>query len=116
MEYLDAEAQSPKGQDIRFVMREGVSFPFNKGAHEGTTVQEVLRVLIDRTKYLLAQIPCMETEAALGALEAALALYEIRAARRHERILDLMTVQELSCLPVCPNCGHIKCVIHPQPQ
>ena len=102
------------GQPIRltFVKREGSKFPFNKGSHPGTNVQEVLRSLIERTKYLLSQIPCAETEAALGNLQSALLLFEMRAARRHGRHLDLYGVDFLVCSATCSECGHIGCEVH----
>lgn len=43
------------------------------GYHSGVLVQELLRVCIDRTKYLNAQVSCMETEMALAAMRQALA-------------------------------------------
>lgn len=99
------------GESIRltFVKRSGEKFPFNSGSNPGTNVQEVLRALIERTEYLNRQVPCAETEAASGCLKAALALFEIRAARRHGRLLDLPTLQHLSCSPTCARCGHIGC-------
>jgi hypothetical protein len=101
---------------LTFLKREGVKYPFNKGAHPGTNVQEVLRALIDRTRYLLAQVPCMETEQALHNLESALGWYEVRAARNHGRTLELWSAQNLSSLPTCPVCGHIQCSQHGPPE
>ncbi len=95
--------------DLTFVKRSGPKFPFNANSNPGTNVQEVLRALIDRTAYLNRQNACAETEAAEGCLRAALALYEMRAARRHGRHLDLMTTDQLCSLPVCAKCGHIGC-------
>ncbi len=97
---------------LTFVKREGVKYPFNKGSHPGTNVQEVLRVLIDRTRFLLHQVPCMETENALHNLESALAWYEVRAARHHGRILTVPSVMALPSLPPCPVCGHLECSDH----
>lgn len=99
-------------QRLRFVKREGEGFPFNEGSHNGTNCQEVLRALIDRTRYMLLQKPCAETEAALHNLESALLHYESRAARRHGRHLDLYSVHELVCGSPCKTCGHIGCNGH----
>lgn len=96
-------------QTLTFVKRSGAKFPFNRGEHPGTNVQEVLRALIDRTEYLNNQKPCAETEAAAGCLRAALVLFEQRAARRHKRFLSLPSTQHLMCSPTCPKCGHIGC-------
>lgn len=94
---------------LTFVKRAGEKFPFNIGSHPGTNVQEVLRALIERTEYLNRQVPCAETEAAIGLLKTTLLLFELRAARRHGRTLDLMDLRLLSCLPTCLKCGHIGC-------
>lgn len=96
-------------QSITFVKREGDNFPFNEGAHPGTNCQEVLRALIDRTEYLLRQKPCAETESAAYCLRAALTFYELRAARRHKRFLDLESTQSLLCAVVCQKCKHVGC-------
>ncbi len=94
---------------LTFVKREGDNFPFNVGHHPGTNVQEVLRALIDRTEYLNRQKPCAETEAAASNLRAALLLFEVRAARRHGRELDLQSTQELMNAATCPRCKHVGC-------
>ncbi len=102
------------GDPIRltFVKREGVGFPFNRGSNPGTNVQEVLRALIERTEYLNRQIPCAETESAASCLKTALLLFEVRAARRHGRTLDLASAWDLCRLPTCPTCGHVVCSGH----
>lgn len=99
-------------QHLIFVKREGLGYPFNVGSHGGTNVQEVLRALIDRTRYLLNQIPSAETEAALACMETALLLFEMRAARRHGRHLDLQSISDPVRLPTCKTCGHIGCKGH----
>lgn len=99
-------------QKLVFVKREGDNFPFNAGSHPGTNCQEVLRALIDRTRYLLLQKPCAETEAALGSLMTAMLLFEVRAARRHGRQLELSSLIELPCALTCSVCGHVGCVGH----
>ncbi len=50
--------------------------------HEGTNVQEVLRVLIDRTQYLDNIIDAVENDDAVYHLRMALLCYEGRAFRR----------------------------------
>ncbi len=92
---------------LAFVKREGEGFPFNHGHHPGTNVQEVLRALIDRTEYLNRQKPCAETEA--SSLRAALLLFEVRAARRHGRELDLQSTQDLMNAATCAECKHVGC-------
>lgn len=50
--------------------------------YAGTNTQEVLRALIDRTKYLAEQVDCNETRDALHYLRMTLFVYEARALRR----------------------------------
>lgn len=52
-------------------------------AHPGVTCQEVLRVLIDRVKYLEAEKPHEVNENIINALRIALMLFEKRALERH---------------------------------
>ena len=68
-------------QIIRFVKRSGGAITYPE-EWPGVQVQEVLRALIDRTKYLYDILPCHETADALEFLREALYLYEVRAWRR----------------------------------
>lgn len=113
-EYLLDRLDGVGAERLVFVKREGDKFPFNHGTHPGTNVQEVLRALIDRTEYLNKQIPCAETEAALGNLKSALLLFELRVARCHDRQLELHSLSLLSSLPTCKICKHIGCKGHEQ--
>lgn len=94
---------------LTFVKRKGENFPFNHNSHPGTNCQEVLRALIDRSEYLNKQKPCAETECIIGLLKSALLLFELRAARHHERFLDLETTTTLISGKTCPTCKHIGC-------
>lgn len=94
-------------ETLTFVKREGEGYPGNVGHYEGTTMQEVLRVLIDRAKYVNAQIPCEETEAGIIHMREAIRQFELRAARRHGRMLSApLTIEDA---PTCAKCGHIGC-------
>jgi hypothetical protein len=110
--YLLDSIDGGEPQTLQFVKRAGVGFPFNSGESPGTNCQEVLRALIDRTDYLLRQIPCAETEAAVAALKTALFLFESRAARRHGRTLDFRDLHEAVRLAPCRTCGHLCCGGH----
>ena len=93
---------------LTFVKREGPGYPGNVGSHPGVNLQEVLRALIDRVKYLDRQIACSENRAVLLNLRAALHFLEVRAARRHNRpIPRFPEANELS--PFCHKCGHVGC-------
>lgn len=107
---------------LMFVKREGAKYPGNVGSHPGVTVQEVLRVLIDRMKYVDAQIDQMDypgsaahhghNEVVLKSLRLALMELELRAARRRGHSLtwapDSIDAPEL--VPTCDQCGHVCCM------
>lgn len=96
-----------------FVKREGEGYPGNVGHHPGTTIQEVLRALIDRVKYVDGQISHPFNKGVIGQLRSAIHLLELRAAERHHRKLpeiDPITCQPpIEEMPVCPKCLHIGC-------
>lgn len=93
-----------------FVKREGDGYPGNVGSHPGTTTQEVLRALIDRTKYVDKQIHDHRNESVLYHLRAAMLKLELRAAERHGRELPMMiNLDSIETLPTCEKCNHIGC-------
>jgi hypothetical protein len=95
---------------LRFVKREGPGYPGNVGSHAGTNIQEVLRVLIDRVKYLDSQVPCSENKQILAFLRQSIFLLERRAAKRHNRFFDFhYGGPGIEDEPTCPKCGHIGC-------
>lgn len=96
---------------IQFVKREGDKYPGNKGHHCGTTMQEVLRACICRAMYVNNQIPCKETENAINAMMEAVWLFEIRAARVHNRQFVGGADQAVFGL-ACDTCGHVQCKEH----
>lgn len=93
-------------QEIRFVRRRDAhGEPLPPDAREpGILAQALLRVLIDRTLYLYAEVPCDEDTAIIEHLREALRLYESRAARRS---IERLTKPEEASL--CGRCGHILC-------
>lgn len=104
-------------QRIVFMKRHGEGFPGNLGTNSGTNCQEVIRVLIDRVKYLDNQIHSDKNDIVLECLRAALTCFEIRAAERHG--IDRTQVVLPACLPeeiqTCKVCGHwenITCMGH----
>lgn len=102
-------------ESLRFVKRctPPEKYPGNVGSHAGTTMQEVLRALIDRALYVGGQIPCTETELAVEAMREALWFFEVRAARRHDRALGPRP-ERIEQEPTCATCGHIRCQAHPE--
>jgi len=78
-------------QTITFVKRSGGAVHYEK-EWAGMQTQEVLRALIDRTKYLYKVLPCAETEEALYHLRMALYWYEVRALRRKRTKVNRTTL------------------------
>lgn len=107
--YLVDNIDGKGQQEIRFVKREGEGFPGNIGHYEGTTLQHVLRVCLDRFTYLQHQIPCDENINAIRDLRNILYLLEHRAARRHGKSAEDLTQFIASFGPMCTKCGHTIC-------
>lgn len=74
-------------QLLKFVKRSGGAITYQT-EWPGLQTQEVLRALIDRTKYLDGVLPCKETVEALRHLRLALYWYEVRAARRKKNNIN----------------------------
>ena len=108
-EYLLEGVGETTAQRVVFVKNEGAKYPGNAGFHGGIITQELLRVCIDRTKYLNNQGSCMETELALSAMRQALAWYEVRAARCRGTHIEGEHADVLDAAPVCGTCGHNQC-------
>lgn len=68
-------------QTLTFVKRSSGAVTYEK-EWAGLQTQEVLRALIDRTKFLNEILPCSETVEALHHLRMSLYWYEVRAYRR----------------------------------
>lgn len=96
---------------LTFVKREGDKYPGNVGHHPGTTMQEVLRAVIDRLTYLNEQVYDASNFHTMALLREAIYTLEKRAARRHGRELrlDPFERQMIEDLDVCPKCLHIGC-------
>ncbi len=74
-------------QTLRFVKRSGGAVTYEE-EWPGLQTQEVLRALIDRTKYLDDVLPCVETRDAIWHLQMALFMYEVRAHRRKDQLVN----------------------------
>lgn len=106
-EYLLDSLDGDQENRLVFVKREGEKYPGNVGHHPGTTMQETLRALIDRAKYVNNQIPDRDTAFAMAHMEWAVFYLERRAARRHGR--EAPTVEEAVHGAKCYKCGHVGC-------
>lgn len=111
LNWLDEEPVNIMEDKLVFVKREGEGYPGNVGHHGGTTIQEVLRALIDRMKYLDNQIQDQRNTWVINYLRQAIHTLESRAAERHGRKLNfrLKEIETIELLPVCPKCMHIGC-------
>lgn len=97
---------------LRFMKREGPAYPGNVGKAAGTNCQEVIRVLIDRVKYLDNQVPCQENKTIVANLRSALIAFENRAIRRHGLKVRDLWPDAIELLQTCKICGHIRCAGH----
>lgn len=99
-------------QELRFVKRFDLGrpwrFPGNFNGYPGTTLQAVIRTLIDRFGYLQGQIWSAENAVIVRLLRLSLWLLEVRAARRHGRMYWHGT-RFASTARICVECGHTVC-------
>ena len=101
-------------ESLVFVKRDDPpeKYPGNVGHHPGTTIQEVLRALIERCRYVEAQLPNHETRLVVEFLQRCIHLLESRAAHRSGRQLPQIDESTIETIPTCPACGHIYCEEH----
>ena len=97
----------PQHESLEFVKREGPEYPGNVGHHPGTNMQEVLRGLIHRTFYVHGQKPSRYNTEAIVGMRAAIRAFEMRAAKKHGRVL--FTIPDIENMAFCFVCGHIGC-------
>lgn len=105
----DKTAYQQGSNTLVFVKREGDKFPGNIGHHAGTNIQEVLRALMDRLKYLDNQIHDERNNVCIEYLRRTIWLLEDRAAERHGREFDYFP-NNIELEPTCNKCGHIGCM------
>ena len=94
---------------LQFVKREGPGYSGNVGHNPGTTIQEVLRACCERLRYVGVQQPSRYTNGALGHIKDALLLLEQRAAERHGRNPEGITLNMAEFGACCPKCNHVGC-------
>lgn len=99
-------------QQLVFVKRHSVEepwrYPGNYESHPGTTLQNVMRALLERLRYLQGQIWAPENALIIGGLRLSLWLLEFRAARRHNRSY-WHGLRFAEHAPMCAKCGHTDC-------
>lgn len=122
------DAAIPTDEILHFVKRVGDKYPGNHPpARHGTTTQEVLRALIDRTKYVDAQIDRTglvsqdghaHNRHAISGMRRALRALEVRAAEERKdpmAVAAILQAPEIELMPTCTTCGHVLCSrsVHP---
>lgn len=111
-EYLLDSLDGEQENRLVFVKREGKKYPGNVGSHPGTTMQEVLRALVDRAMYVNNQLPCLETTGAIEYMQFAIIILERRAARCHHREKAFSKIHlddVVKGIGKCVLCGHVGC-------
>lgn len=80
------EDQREPGQVIQFIEKEPIEGTDKlRTLYDGTTNEEVLKVLIDRLRGLEQKLPCRENSIAITKCEEALMWLEKRTAERRDR-------------------------------
>lgn len=116
LDHLDGDGHT----ELAFVKRVGPGYEPNQApAHEGVTIQEVVRALIHRLHYLQMQQEDESNLIAMSCLRGALLTLENRAARRAgpEQVAAFVALLDermhvIEGEPACQKCGHVRCVRH----
>lgn len=96
-------------QTLTFVKRQGEKYPGNESQYPGTTSQDVIRCLINRTQYVNWQKSCWQNRVVLLLLRLCIYLFEDRHNKKHN-IKDRLTLRNIERVNTCKNCGHIHCL------
>lgn len=96
-------------QILRFMKRGYV--PHKHTLQDGTTCQDVLRVIHDRVEFLHQQERSWVNRPIRWLIRCAIWLFEYRAARRKGRSY-WRTPWFATHAPMCPTCGHTDCREH----
>lgn len=70
-----------------------VKYTDGKLIHEGTTNEELLEIVIDRTQFLDSKFPCIENKVAIEALKIAL---DALNNRTHKRVAQGMETKDIA--------------------
>jgi uncharacterized membrane protein len=107
--FLDKTSKIVENLNIlQFVKRVGKNYPGNLIPDSGTTLQECLRVCLDRVKYLNNQKKDILNFQVINYLKYIIYLLEKRAAQQHHRIIP--TINEACYDNQCKFCLHVGCI------
>lgn len=109
LENYDCPSSTWARQMLTFMKREGEGYPGNVGHYHGTNLQEVMRALIDRAKYLDGQIPHQVNAEIVVHLRQCIRMLEERANDRHGISNGRLWWTDIEHMPTCHICGHIFC-------
>lgn len=112
---LDDTDTYERSQELTFVKRNDPSekYPGNFDSYPGVQTQEVIRVLIDRMRYVHSQRGHYTNTEVIDHLRAALWLLEARTRDvRHQEPLDYVFKPFIEFHLACKECGHIRCLTH----
>jgi hypothetical protein len=84
-ELINFESPESPGQVIQFIQKTYAGYGPLQTEHDGTTNEELLRVLIDRLRTMGEKLPCRENSIAITKCEEALLWLEKRTRDRKER-------------------------------
>lgn len=106
----ELDTRTEQHSNLRFVMRNQPreKYPGNYTYFAGTTTQEVMRVLIDRSKYVHNQYPHWINPVVINLLRLCIWLLEYRAFRRHGWKLPLRWIWRIEFRPTDPINGHLS--------
>lgn len=105
LDHLDGEGKSV----LTFVKRIGEKYPYNQlPAYEGTTIQEVLRALINRVMYVNHQHSAQENLDVIDRLRMCIVRLELRAARVGEYKISTNRI-DIENEETCKQHLHIQC-------
>lgn len=111
--YLVNSYDGGEPQKINFMKRVGKGYPGNTGEpHSGTNCQELLHVVLNRTKYLDNQYKHRNNAAIVRKCNEILWLFEDRAAERHGIDQFDFISEDMETAPICEICGHVTCKGH----
>ncbi len=93
------EFDPERHQELRFLKRSGGAIQYAE-EFGGLQTQTVMRVLIDRTRYLYNVLPCQESLRSIRYLQNALWEYEARAFRRKIQALNREQPAHVEDIPI----------------
>ncbi len=109
LQNFDNDGKSEPECYLYFVKREGEKYPGNEGSHPGTIMQEAIRAIINRCRYVNAQKWNRHTDNVIGDMQMALWRLEVRHMTLHGGSGFPYPPEIIASISFCLKCGHIMC-------